>query len=593
MARSNSLYVLIELRPGLGSGNRLREIPWMTMKSAHQAIHRLNKLRSCFGKAYPTEKTVLLEELPGLAVRTAADLRSLHQTLCFMRAFPDSRDIYDKAVALLADFPLIVSRLSDVQRTRLGDSGIAGTDIHYRFSFEVATWLSGHYPGIATIDWQELEDSTRMDELLEQLLEGTELDYFDSGRVSTEEWFGIAVKKGSATDFDWLLSQMGERQRYARFWASLYNAADIPVRCQLAESSLSKSANVMKPKSVFYRKSGMRRKVVNARNEITRPLDRITRVSNSRGKHYIDIAMSSLTVRHRETIHFNYSNPDEVYVADVGTGINIVVTGLQADHRYPLECTMGFLILSNGAPIGYGGTSILFRQANTGINIFDEYRGSEAAWLWVQVMRVFHSLTGCNRFIANAFQFGSENTEALKSGAFWFYYHLGYRPVDQDVRQLARAESRRLRFDKGRRTPTDILKCLAKCDMHLTLPGARTSDWFDEDWIETCGLLTTRELAKTDVRSRSASHRKLAGRLASELRIHSMAKWSAQERSWFTRLCPVVAATNPGKWPAAEQMTLVSLMRAKGGKSELDFARRFGRHQAFFKALKSACKRSD
>jgi len=102
--------------------------------------------------------------------------------------------------------------------------------------------------------------------------------------------------------------------------------------------------------------------------------------------------MSSLAARHRETIHFNYANPGDVYIANVGKGISIAVTGLSAEHRYPLECTLGFLILSNGVPIGYGGASVLFKQANTGINIFDEYRGSEAAWLWVQVMRVFHTL---------------------------------------------------------------------------------------------------------------------------------------------------------------------------------------------------------
>ena len=98
--------------------------------------------------------------------------------------------------------------------------------------------------------------------------------------------------------------------------------------------------------------------------------------------------MASLAVRHRETNHFNCANPNEVYLADAGKGVSIAVFGLREEHRYPLECTMGFLILSNGVPVGYGGTSALCRQANTGINIFDEYRGSEAPYLWIQVMRV-------------------------------------------------------------------------------------------------------------------------------------------------------------------------------------------------------------
>ena len=122
--------------------------------------------------------------------------------------------------------------------------------------------------------------------------------------------------------------------------------------------------------------------------------------------------------------------------------------GLREKDRYPLETTMGYLILSNGVPVGYGGGSALFRQVNTGVNMFDEYRGSEAAFLWTQVMRVYHALFGCTRFIINAYQFGSENSEALDSGAFWFHYHLGYRPVLPAVRALAQRESIRVRRDK-------------------------------------------------------------------------------------------------------------------------------------------------
>ena len=171
--------------------------------------------------------------------------------------------------------------------------------------------------------------------------------------------------------------------------------------------------------------------------------------------------MASLAVRNRETWHFNHANPAEVYAADVGDGVSIYLFGLLPEFRFPLECTMGYLVLANGVPVGYGGSSLLFRQVNTGVNIFDEYRGSEAAFLWVQVMRVYHQLTGFTRYIANAYQFGAGNDEALKSGAFWFYYRIGYRPVDASIRRLARAEWRKVsgnrrhrRRRRGRRIST-------------------------------------------------------------------------------------------------------------------------------------------
>jgi len=335
----------------------------------------------------------------------------------------------------------------------------------------------------------------------------------------------------------------------------------------------------------------MRNRVIGAKKQIANPLTSIKRLSRDSGARLIDVAMASLAVRHRETLHFNYANPDEVYVADVGRGVRIIITGLQADKRYPLECTMGFLILSNGVPIGYGGASVLFRQVNTGINIFDEYRGSEAAWLWVQVMRVFHSLTGCNRYIANPYQFGSENSEALQSGAFWFYYRLGYRPVEREIRDLAKREFTKIQANRRYRTSLNKLRRLAACDMHLTLPGACRGEFFDEDWIEASALLATRQLAMTGELSRGRARRQLNRDLVKVFKIKTLQDWSPDERKWFLRLSPLIAETDPGMWSARERNSLLRMVRAKGGDLEVAYARQAKNQSRYFSALRKSCRK--
>ena len=561
----------------------------MRQKSAHRAIRRLGEIRNRYGGAATGEKLDLLIRIPGLSLRSARDLISLHQSLCFLRAFPDSEEIHTSAVTILGDFRECVEQLAAHQVAKLVDSGITETDIHYPFSFEVAHWMAMRFPGIASIDWLEYEDSGRLDELLEHLLEDTEAEYFDSGYVSSAEWLEIA---GGATDseqFDWLMSQLADRRQHGRFWTSLYNAAELPLRCRLGSSRMSRTHNVFDAGDICYRQSGMRTRVPNARREINRPVKNLILLDAGAGRRLIDVAMASLAVRHRETNHFNHANSREVYLADVGDGVNIAVTGLREERRYPLETTMGFLILSNGVPVGYGGSSALFRQANTGINIFDEFRGSEAAWLWVQVMRTFRELTGCNRFVANPYQFGGENTEALKSGAFWFYYRLGYRPVDREVRELASAEFQRLRSDKTHRTPLAALRKLATCDMHMKLLGARQRDYFDESWLEFSALLATRTLANTGKKRRRKALDQLAHDLATILEVESMADWTREERKWFIRWSPIVMALRPAAWPARERGKLLKLIRAKGGRHERDFALAFGRAEKFFMELRKAC----
>ena len=559
-------------------------------ESARESINRLYQIRNCFGGSFGIEKYELLESIRNLAVRSAADARRLHKALCFIRAFPDTTELHRCASDFLSSFEELVEELASTQRYRLDESGITSTDIHYSFSFEVAAWLARKHPGRTQVDWAEMDDTRRFDELLEHLLEPAETDYFDSGQVSTQEWLNICAEKVSGTEFDWLMAQLDNSKRYARFWTPLYNAADIALRCTLSGPGLSVSTNVFDVAKVSCRTRAMRSRVSNARKQICSPVSSVRRLDHDSGTRLVDVAMASLAVRHRETLHFNYANADEVYLADVGRGVHIAVTGLQPESRYPLETTMGFLILSNGVPVGYGGASILFRQVNTGINIFDEYRGGEAAWLWVQVMRVFHSLTGCTRYIANPYQFGSENSEALQSGAFWFYYRLGYRPVEADVRRLAKDEFLRVRSDKLYRTPLAKLKDLAACDMHLVLPDARKDDFFDEAWIETTGLLATRQLSGTGELLRSRARSELCRHLADVLNMDALHEWTTAERKWFATLSPLIAETDPAAWPAKDKRALVRMIRAKGSTSELDYAREARKLPPYFSALKKSCR---
>jgi hypothetical protein len=462
----------------------------------------------------------------------------------FELAFPDSRARHKEAAA--------------------GLRNAHEEPVHYSFSFEVARWLARRCPGELSIDWDELDDTSRLDELLARILHPAEDEYFDSGWVSSREWIDMVRAGSQGTDFDWLMAQLSDK-RLRPFWTQLYDAAEIPLVWNQVGSRYSKARNTLTITRPVTRENGMRGRPRLPKKEIMRPLAKMRPLSPREGARLIDVAMASLAVRYRETYHFNYANPREVYLADVGEGVCIAVFGLLPKHRFPLECTMGYLILSNGVPIGYGGSSVLFKQVNTGVNIFDEFRGSEAAFLWTQVMRVYHALVGCTRFIANPYQFGGDNSEALKSGAFWFYYRLGYRPVLPAVRKLALREDARIRRNRKYRSDIKTLRKLASCDMHLVLPGARASDLFDEQWIETSSMLATDHLGKTggDARHDSAP------------------------------LAPFVAVAQPANWSKQDKRLTRELLRAKLGEREAHYARLLCKHDKFLISLKKACRSAE
>ena len=519
-------------------------------------------------------------------------MKPLHDSLCFSRAFPNSLTEHRRAHEQLREFEKAVAKLKSRARSEMSDTGIAGTRLNYRFSFLVAKWLARKAPGTVSIDWSEIDDCGRLDELLQQVLQSSEEDYFDSGYANSRDWIELASAGFAGTDFDWLLAQLRDKHLQT-IWGQLYDAADLPLSWEIGASEQSKSRNTFPVKTVVLREDGMRGRPANTKKEIRRPLPAIEKLSRRQGARLVDVAMASLAARHRETHHFNHANPDEVHLADVGAGVSIAVFGLAAEFRYPLECTMGFLILSNGVPVGYGGSSALFLQVNTGINIFDEYRGSEASFLWVQVMRVYHALFACTRFVVNPYQFGAENDEALSSGAFWFYFHLGFRPVDPEACRLANDEVARRRRKPTHRSSSRTLRKLASCDMHLTLPGARQSEFFNEDWLATSSMLATQELAAVGGLTRSESAKRVAENVARDLGMRSVKSWSRDERRAFENIAPIVAATRPAEWPSGEKKSMRKLLRAKGAPMEATYARQLAGHAHFRSALRSICRKSD
>jgi hypothetical protein len=522
----------------------------------------------------------------------SVELKRQHHQGCFARAFPRSLCERDEAHQQLLGFAAKLGNLSKKQSASLDESGIVGTRIHYCFSYEVARWLAKSSPGAVTIDWPELLDSEPLDDLLRQVLQPSEDEWFDSGYADTKEWVELASAAFSGTDFDWLMAQMG-RNHSESIWRQFYDAAEVPLVWDLSNSRYSISRNVFPAKSVVTREKGMRPRPGNTRREIKRPLATIPKLTKRDGARMINVAMASLAARHRETYHFNFANPDEVYLADVGEGVAVAVFGLLSAHRFPLECTMGYLVLSNGVPIGYGGASLLFKQVNTGINVFDDYRGSEAAYLWVQVMRVYHSLVGCNRFVANSYQLGHDNSEALQSGAFWFYYHLGYRPVRQELRKLAAGEMDKRRRNNSYLSGRKILKKLANGDMHLTLPGSRQSEFFDEAWLPTLSKLATREIGRIGARTRQQSIKSLTEKVARDIRIRSMASWTRNEIRSLNAIAPFISACDPSSWSESTKRTARKTLRAKGGRYELNFARLICSDSQLLAYCRAACQREE
>jgi hypothetical protein len=523
-------------------------------------LAKLRGLRNAFSAEAEREQRALLRETGSLRLRTWAQLCRLHEDLLFITAFPASLAAARQARAALRTMSRRVRELPRAERALADDSGIAGSVTRHVYPYPVARMLGASEA--AEVDWSSVDDETAVDALVRPLLAPAAREAFDSGEYGTREFVRFA-RPPDTTDLRWLTGDA----RVEDAW----DAAELTVAWQLRDSRRSVTHNVVRSGRPVMR-TAMRRPQPDPVGVIEAPLENVELVPRRDARRLVDCARAALAARCREVNAMTYPNLDEVWWCDLGCGVALAVIGIAPAHRLTLETNTGYLLVANGVPIGYGGVTPLFRQANTGINVFDPFRGAEAAYLWTQMLRAFHTLYGSTRFVINAYQFGAGNAEAIRSGAFWFYYRLGFRPADAATAKRAAREAARIADDRRYRSDARTLRELASSDLHLDLAGYDARDFFDESLIARAGARAARVLAANP-------H---AGR---ELRPPGSERWSVAERRAFEALAPIFSGL---RLDDDDRSALVSMLRAKGLTQERTFALRSLRARGAFRALASA-----
>ena len=252
-----------------------------------------------------------------------------------------------------------------------------------------------------------------------------------------------------------------------------------------------------------------------------------------------------------------------------------------------MEAVYGFLTLKNGVPTGYVLNSALFGSAEIAYNVFDTFRGADAAHVYGRALAMVHHLFGADSFTIFPYQLGHENEEGLASGAWWFYQKLGFRPHDRRVGELMNRELRRMRRDPAYRSDVDTLAALARENLYWHR-GRERADVIGRLPLADVGLAVTELLARRfPDKSREEAGAVLAREAAALLGTRSQGSWSTGERLAWRRWAPLVMAL-PGvqRWPSADRRALVGVIRAKGGRRESDFVRAFDGHTRLRRALR-------
>jgi hypothetical protein len=533
-------------------------------------------------------KCELLESLERCAIRHPGTLLRLHEMLCFLQAYPDDARVLELVDRALEGFPSRVARLGAAAR-RLHDSGIAGATLDYPFGFPMARWLAGRFPRDTEIAWSRFHDADRLDETLSLLATAAEGDAFSEGGMGWRPWLRVAKGGRRMSDLAVVLELFARTglPEEARDW--LFESVALPILWRPRGPGASRTLARLPCRRIFYHHGGLDRSAGDLVDALRRPPP-LVRAPRDRAEAMIEAARVAMATRQRELHAFSHPNPDDVLVVDAGRGLTLVFIGIEPDFRLPLEGYYGFLVLKNGVPVSYGGGWELFGTLDFAVNIFASFRQGESAYIATQLLRAYRRIFDMRTVVVDRYQLGHESTEALRSGSFYFYHRLGFRPRDPDVVRVLAGERAKIAADASYRSPIPVLKRLAAAEVFLTLPGGLGAP---EKRLRATDVsaLVARMIAREFAGDRGLATRASAERVGRVLGAARRAGWPGAERRSFARMS-LVAALVPdlAAWSLAERRALVALMRAKGGASEMGYARRLDGHARLRRSLEALAR---
>jgi hypothetical protein len=476
-------------------------------------------------------------------------------------------------------------RRSDLRRHRsaLAGTGIAGTQIRFRFFAPTADYLARRHPSGLHVDWDRFGKSDRLEAYLPLLVHYAETPGLDEWDFGVREW--VSRMKGKKEADGAFLARRFAAIRAGPFVReTIYDDLDIPMRLEGPETPSRSRARYRASPVVFVRQDLQRRRPVLPRDAL-QPPRRVRFLSSRPAQALIDLAREAMITRQRDLDLFSYASAADVRLVEWEDGLQFACLGAVPERRLLLEAVYAFLTLKNGVPIGYVLVSALYGSSEIAYNVFETYRGGEAGAIYGRVLATARHLFGSDVFTIFPYQLGHENEEAIRSGAWWFYQKSGFRPRDGKARRLMRRELARMQVNPRHRSSAATLRALAEHNLYYSL-GRPRGDVIGCDFLPETGLKITAYLAQRFGSDREEAERRCATEAASILRASSMAGFTQGERLAWGRWAPLVCLL-PGipRWSAAQKRALVEVIRAKGGRRESDFVHRFDAHRPLRQAI--------
>jgi len=526
-------------------------------------------------------------------IRSARTLREWHDLLLFVAAHPVDEGTYHLARTELSRMRERVRALTG-SRSSLTNSGIEGTTIEANLSLPLVRWLIARWPNavsLAAVD----ADADAVREVLRVLLLPVEIEAADLLDGSADDLLASVFGESRVTQLAQLVARLDVTKAPDAVRDGLYARLGAYVRVH--EEAACCLSRAVAPHAAPHCHPDALRRAVEVAPVIAEPLAAPVALPPAARRALIDTARTVLAAMQRETDPVTHAS--DVTLHDMGRGLRIALYSLDVAHRLPFDSYVGFMAFRNGVPLAYGGAWIFPGRSKIGINVLPSQRGGESAWFFAQLLRLHHQRYDVPCFEVENYQLGHGNADGLRSGAYWFYYRLGFRPVEGRLRRLAEREFARLSTRRGYVVPTSRLLELVEAGLQLPITTTASTararrDALDVPAIAIDTAVLTRAVQQHIVSryggDREAAQRSAMARMMRVLPRAQASRWQGSAREVLALWAlPLDLVPDLEQWSARDRTLLAQVIRAKGEASERTHQLRLARHRTLLTRWRDAC----
>lgn len=488
-----------------------------------------------------------------------------HAILLFLLAYPETQQLKKAASLALEKLYKLVKKLPKKHGNLLERSGLPYTNTQGHYSFSLVKWLLKKYPGQVKLEGIDPEGRHPREVLSSGFLE-MEFDLGADEFLAPQKWLEKACgSKNKHTQLTFVIDQIDTTSNNTALKDQAFESLKLLVCLESKSTQISRGGLKLPSTETFFHSNGLLKKF-DEQSIIQKALPALKKLNTVEKLKLIEVSRTTLFLLSRETDPVTLCNEEGIEYYELDHGLSIALYSMEAKRRLPLESYIGFIMFKNAYPMAYGGAWLFGSRSLLGINIFESFRGGESAFVFSQLLRTYKQRFKVDYFEVEPYQFGKNNPEGLKSGAFWFYYRFGFRPVETKLNKIAQTEFEKIKSDKTYRTPISVLRSFTNSNLALN---------FDRQ-VPLLDASTLSQYITLQINLRFGANRKAASAWSlNELKKHlelDYKKLNPIEKIGVDKLASfVVFCIHLDKLSKAEKNNLKNLIREKG-KSEFVYA---------------------